>query len=205
MQVLVFSEHEFLTGIVDSYCHVLGCCQIKPINKINDLLTTTIIKPKSVIFVDIELAEKFLTSPLWEETWQSLHENKVAICGVGNHKPNENEAIQWPIFNEFFTLPLSIDKVHDFLHDRMFPLELVKPERRTTERRGADRRNSDRRMGGRRIGERRRQIRINEEALSSTTSPIDHEHALNNQQNSDQILRVGSEVAPITWTTNQES
>ena len=119
MQLLVFSDNEFLMGILQGYGHVTGC-EVKSLNDVDILLATIIKESPSMVFVDVILAENFFSSPLWMETSLFIQKNKIALCGVGKPPPKGNKTAMKPFFNKIFTLPLNIGKVHEFLHDRIF-------------------------------------------------------------------------------------
>lgn len=166
-------------GVLQGYGHATGCL-IHSLNNTEILLKTTIKESPSMLFVDVELTETVMSSPQWLEAWQFMQKNKIAFCGVGKRLANKDEAVQREVFDVIFTLPLNIDKLHDFLHTRIFPTEIVSHERRYTERRRAmERRKMDRRSEDRRSEDRRKQI-------------IEDEHVLNNIRDSGGNLRVGS-------------
>ena len=176
--MLVFSDNEFLMGILQSYGHAVGC-KVNLLNDADIFLKTIIKESPSIVFVDVKLAEKIFSSPQWTETWLSIKENKIALCGVGKQLSSDTEVAQRSVYNQLFTIPLDVDKVHDFLHARIFPNELVNHERRFIERRKGDRRTRDRRTNDRRSEDRRKQA-------------IEDEHTSITRQNLGESLKVGA-------------
>ena len=184
MQLLVFSDNEFLMGILQGYGHVTGC-EVKSLNDVDIFLAAIIKESPSMVFVDVILAEKIFSSPLWIETSLFIQKNKIALCGVGKPLPKGKKTAMKPVFNKIFTPPLDIDKVYDFLHDRILSTELMSHERRYTERRiGEERRGKDRRTGDRRNEDRRNEDR--------RKKLVEVESILNIQKNLKESLSIGA-------------
>jgi hypothetical protein len=140
--ILACSKNMHLIGIFQGYCHFAGC-EMKTLDcSYNaDIFFETLktVSP-SIVFIDMEHSAQIFNSPEWAETWLFMQQNKIALCGIGNQPPNNNESVPQSVFNKIFTYPLNTDELEHFLDDRI-AVSTVVFERRANERRRGDRRN----------------------------------------------------------------
>ena len=117
VQIIVLSEDDYIKGILQGYCHLLGY-KINFIKDIDLFLMTVKKTLPLVLVIDMALATKLLTNQVWKLTRLNMKNNHIALCGIGKQLSKSDVTVLSKVFDKIISDPSNISEIESLINTK---------------------------------------------------------------------------------------